>query len=407
MNVVLTSETRFILDSYGNVVTNNEHGAGYNYFKKYLDAFDRVIVVGRLQNENIPDIKQAMSPVTGEGVFFVSLPYYHGPTQYLKKSIEIKKKVRSVFLKQKMNSSFIARTPGKIGSLFIDEFNKSKFPYGMEVVSDPYDVFGPGAIRHPLRPIFRIMFTNKLKYQCSRACAVSYVTEFALQKRYPPSVGAFSTHYSSIQMKQGAYIEKPRNFNKKEKYNLIFVGTLDQLYKAPDILIDSVVLCGALGVELHLNIIGDGKFRPGLEQRVASKGLEGRIRFLGRLPSGEAIREQLDKADLFVLPSRGEGLPRAMIEAMARGLPCIGSTASGIPELLDADDLVPPDDVDSLGKKIRDILSDPDRMAQMSIRNLEKSKGYRSELLQKRRVEFYKNVKERTEKFMNIKGTNK
>jgi len=85
-------------------------------------------------------------------------------------------------------------------------------------------------------------------------------------------------------------------------------------------------------------------------------------------------------------------------------LPCIGSTASGIPELLPADDLVPPEDVASLAKKISEVVQDPDRMTRMSSRNLEKSKEYKSELLQKRRIEFYQTVKEKTEFFYRNMG---
>ena len=65
-----------------------------------------------------------------------------------------------------------------------------------------------------------------------------------------------------------------------------------------------------------------------------AKALRDRVRFRGQLTTPVDVRAELDRADLFVLPSRQEGLPRAMIEAMARALPCIGSSVGGIPELL-------------------------------------------------------------------------
>lgn len=143
--------------------------------------------------------------------------------------------------------------------------------------------------------------------------------------------------------------------------------------------------------------MGDGKYREFLEQRARTLGLAEKVTFLGQLPAGAKVREQMDKADLFILPSRGEGLPRAMIEAMARALPCIGSTASGIPELLSPEDLVPPEDAASLARKIAEVLADPGRMSGMSVRNLEKAKEFESRILQKRRIEFYGEVKKRTE----------
>jgi glycosyltransferase involved in cell wall biosynthesis len=130
-----------------------------------------------------------------------------------------------------------------------------------------------------------------------------------------------------------------------------------------------------------------------------------RTLFLGELPAGEAVRAELDRADLFVLPSRTEGLPRAMLEAMARALPCLGSTVGGIPELLPPEDMVSPGDVTALARKIREVLADPPRMSRMSARNLEKAQAYREEILQERRVAFYQHVKEKTEAWLATSGS--
>jgi glycosyltransferase involved in cell wall biosynthesis len=117
------------------------------------------------------------------------------------------------------------------------------------------------------------------------------------------------------------------------------------------------------------------------------------------------VRAALDHADLFVLPSRTEGLPRAMIEAMARALPCIGSTVGGIPELLPPEDLVPPGDAAALARKIREVVCDPDRMARMSARNLEQARQYREDALSGRRIAFYQRVREVTEAWRDRRRT--
>jgi len=92
-----------------------------------------------------------------------------------------------------------------------------------------------------------------------------------------------------------------------------------------------------------------------------------------------------------------------MIEAMARSLPCIGSTVGGIPELLPSEDLVPPGDVVALASKIREVVTDSERMAQMSARNLEKAKDYTDQVLCDRRNQFYRYVREMTEKWLREK----
>jgi glycosyltransferase involved in cell wall biosynthesis len=293
------------------------------------------------------------------------------------------------------DDAVILRAPGTLASCLQPYLQKAGHPYAVEVVGDPYDVFAPGAVKHPLRPVFRRLFSRHLRRQCNNAQACSYVTEKMLQLRYPPGKGSFSTHYSSIELPPEAIAKTARQLGpNKKRLSIIHVGTFSQLYKAPDVLIDAVARCVQKGMDLQLMMIGDGQLRSFLESRPASRKLGSRLSFLGRLPAGKAIRDELDKAGLFVLPSRQEGLPRATIEAMARGLPCIGSTVGGFPELLADEDLVPPGDIAALAQKIQEVLTDRDRMRHMSCRNLEKAKEYGSDVLQARRTAFYQYIKE-------------
>ena len=137
-----------------------------------------------------------------------------------------------------------------------------------------------------------------------------------------------------------------------------------------------------------------------MQTLAAEKGINKRVTFCGYLSTREQVIEQLDQGDLFVLPSYQEGLPKAMIEAMARGLPCIGSNVGGIPELLPEEDMVNPGCHIALAHKIREVVTNPYRLATMSISNLEKAKNYREDILQKRRIKFYNHVKEQTQTWL-------
>src|SRR5690606_42058407 len=69
-------------------------------------------------------------------------------------------------------------------------------------------------------------------------------------------------------------------------------------------------------------------------RKIARKyGVADPVDFLGRITRKEVF-QWLDKIDLYIQPSKTEGLPRALIEAMSRGLPCLGTRVGGIPELL-------------------------------------------------------------------------
>lgn len=90
---------------------------------------------------------------------------------------------------------------------------------------------------------------------------------------------------------------------------------------------------------VRLELVGDGELRQQLETLVAELGLSERVRFHGSLPEPE-VAALLERADLFVLPSivaadgQMEGLPVALIEALACGLPAVSTRLSGIPELI-------------------------------------------------------------------------
>lgn len=391
MQVVIALEHRFTRTPDGAIWTQTMFP--YSFWQRYLNVFEGVRVVARVLDvdEATPSWKRA----DGVGVTFARVPYYVGLWQYLQQAWQVRTAARQAVARQ---DAVILRVGSTIASQIEPLLRQTNHPYGVEVVNDPYDVFSPGAVKHPLRPFFRWWFTHQMQQQCAHACAAAYVTEYSLQRRYPPSPNAFATHYSSVELPDIAFVATPRTpIYSSRSIHLITIGALDQLYKAPDILIDAIALGVREGLDLKLTLVGDGSYRPCLEAQVAKLGLADRVHFCGELPAGEAVRVQLDQADLFILPSRQEGLPRAMIEAMARGLPCIGSSVGGIPELLPPNDRVPPGNVEALALKIREVVTTPERMARMSQHSLNKAQDYRDMMLQQRRVAFYQHLRHTTE----------
>lgn len=390
MKVIVALEHRFSKTPDGAVWTQSPFF--YKFWQRYLEVFEQVSVVARVQD--VSSVSAQWRQANGESVTFVPVPYYMGPWQYLLKVQKINQVIRQSVQPQ---DAVILRVSSQIADCLEPRLRQVGHPYALEVVADPYDVFAPGSIKHPLRPLFRWWFPQRLRRQCRKAAATTYVTEYALQHRYPPLPTAWTAPCSDVELPETAFVTEPRKSNVDDGVRrLIMVGTLAQLYKAPDILIHAIALCIQKGLNLRLTIVGDGQHQSDLEALAAQLDIRDHVEFRGRLPAGEAIIRALDQADLFVLPSYQEGLPRAMIEAMARGLPCIGSTVGGIPELLPEGDRVPPGDVVALAEKIQEVLGDPQRMTQMSERNLSRAQDYSNTKLSQKRTEFYQTVRQIT-----------
>lgn len=394
MDVLVTASAHFAITSDGMLWTPNQ-SLDYHFWSRYLDVYDEVKILARAKPYQLPP--SGWNQASGPGIKAIPLPDYQGGSGLVKNYTHIKKTAIAALANTK---AVQMRLSCDIGAIVWRCLASSR-PYGIEVVNDPYDVFAPGAYKHPLRAVFRRWSRWQLQLHTANATAAAYVTEYSLQKRYPPKNSAFSTYFSSIDLPNSAFAAAPREPRTGIKsFTLVSVGTLAQLYKAPDVLIKAIAVCVEQGLDIKLIWVGDGKYKSELQTLAAEKGINKRVTFCGYLSTREQVIEQLDQGDLFVLPSYQEGLPKAMIEAMARGLPCIGSNVGGIPELLPEEDMVNPGCHITLAHKIREVVTNPYRLATMSISNLEKAKNYKEDILQKRRIKFYNHVKEKTQTWL-------
>ncbi|MCY1237513.1 D-inositol-3-phosphate glycosyltransferase [compost metagenome] len=179
---------------------------------------------------------------------------------------------------------------------------------------------------------------------------------------------------------------------KNARVNLISIGSLNQMYKSPDMLIKAIKILKDKGIQSRLVWLGNGKFQQDMEELAKSLEIQEDVIFPGAVSSDEVTR-YLDESDIFLLVSRTEGLPRAVVEAMARGLPCIGTNVGGIPELLQKEALVQPESAIEISNKIEYFLNNVDFSNNEAKINLENSKEYSFEALDSKRSDFYRFLK--------------
>jgi glycosyltransferase involved in cell wall biosynthesis len=135
--------------------------------------------------------------------------------------------------------------------------------------------------------------------------------------------------------------------------------------KGQRILLRAVLALQRQGLRFRVTLVGRGDEREALEQFARAHQLP--VTFTGALAHDPTLA-LVQTADIFVLPSFAEGIPIALMEAMAARVPCVSTTACGIPELIRHGEeglLVPPGDENSLAEALRRLLEDEGLRAQL------------------------------------------
>lgn len=138
----------------------------------------------------------------------------------------------------------------------------------------------------------------------------------------------------------------------------VYTGRLDQA-KGLDTLLDAWELVAPRLPKARLWLAGEGPYRKALEEQIETRGLLGRVVLAGVF---DTVDELLAAADLFVLPSREEGMSLALLEALAAGVPVVASDIPGNRQLIAHGQqglLVPLDDATALASTLLQILKDP------------------------------------------------
>ena len=384
MNLYFFTESRF--DSVNGEIWTSQ-GFSMALWQRYLGKFNHVYVAARLQNVS-EHSSDNLFKLEDKRVSVIGLPYYIGLVPYLKAKGSIKKIINSFI---HPGDAYICRVPGNIGTIAAECLQKKGIPYGLEVVGDPWESLSPQAFESPFARILQVVAKRQLQKITHNASAALYVTNHILQGKYPVKEGVFTTGASNVILRDDCYSAEPHKVVDREKnvqVRMLAVGTLAQLYKAPDVILKALAIVKSKGYNPFLTWFGDGRYRQPMIKMAEELGLKDNVNFVGAVKQ-DVIRKEFEQTDLFVHASRAEGLPRAVIEAMAYGLPCIGSSVAGIPELLSPEAIVKPNDVDRLAEKMLRFVENKQFAQSEANKNWDESKKYHNDILTERRLSFY------------------
>ena len=140
------------------------------------------------------------------------------------------------------------------------------------------------------------------------------------------------------------------------------IGTLGRLTPVKGIpyLLQAARILLRQGTNIKVLVVGDGSIRQDLFMQTRDLGISDNVVFVGHREDTDVL---LQAMDIFVLPSLSEGIPMALLEAMAASRPIVASRVGGIPEIIEDGAegfLVEPMDVNNLAERCRRLLESPD-----------------------------------------------
>jgi glycosyltransferase involved in cell wall biosynthesis len=385
MRLLLTSEARFEQTPDG--VVWGPPACGRALWSRYLEVFSAVVVAARVSEvrRTMPGSIEASLP----DVQFRALPNYAGLLGLTRCLPAVH---ACIGAELRACPAAILRAPSPVSFLASRAVSAARRPYGAEVVGDPNQVFSPGAFRHPLRSPLRYMATTAQKRLARDATAVLFVTADTLQRRYPTRGRVFAA--SDVDLDASAFATAVRHeWRRGEPFQLVTVGALEQPYKGTAVLLGAVSELRKRGANVALRVVGTGRLSAALQQRSRELEIGAHVDFAGQLDRG-GVRRALDSAHLFVLPSLTEGLPRALVEAMARGLPAVASDVGGVPELLPANCLVPPGQPRALADRIASLMEDEAGRRRLGADNRSRARRYDGQMQMAVRTDFLRAIKE-------------
>lgn len=199
---------------------------------------------------------------------------------------------------------------------------------------------------------------GNLAEKIARAAFVLCISDFA--KSQLMKVSRWEDWQKIEVVPLGVELDKysPPNFREKpETFEMLCVGRLVPA-KGQKVLVDILEKLLSKKRKVKLRLVGDGPDRKALENEVKKKGIESAVSFEGSVDQDRII-SFFQKADIFILPSFDEGVPVALMEAMAMKIPCVSTNVAGIPELIENNTngiLVPPSNLGALVNAVESLM---------------------------------------------------
>ena len=233
----------------------------------------------------------------------------------------------------------------------------------------------------------------RARYTIKNSDYVLYVSNKFLQNRYPTNA-KYQCGCSNVKIDKldDCILENRLDFLNKwnsKELKIATTGAVDVRYKGHEYVLRALYELKQKGkTNIHYYLLGGGSpaFLKGL---VAKYNLEEQVHFMGIVPHDEVF-SILDNMHIYIQPSLQEGLPRSMVEAMSRGLMCIGANTAAIPELIEPQFVTRRRSSDDIIKILETVTKE--QLVEQATRNFNEAKSYEEEKLNARRRAFFDKI---------------
>ncbi len=375
MRAAFFHDTKFARDRDGRHHSNHLSDA---VLARYLRHFEHLTVVGR-----VIDVARSEELVVGSERVTMACVETSSAAALLAPST-----FRHVARVLTASDCAILRLPSTMGLVACRVAERLRTPWMAEIVGDPAaSLWTHGSLAGKvLAPIFHVLMRRDV------ACATHalYVTRDHLQRRYPTR--GVSVGCADVQIDPPRRDVLVRRFAKIDgaaggPRTLGLIGFLDVDYKGHETALQALATRRKLGEPVRLRLLGAGD-PTRWRRRAATLGVLDLVEFSGALPSGAPVLAWLDDVDVLVMPSRTEGLPRALVEGMSRAVPAIGARVGAIPELLPDRWLHAPSDPRALARLVGEMTASRETMRREAQRNWEVAHEYAGPVLETKRDAF-------------------
>lgn len=382
MRVLFCHDNVFVRGREGEVYSSGQFP--YDLWRRYLSIFDEFVVAGRCRQLEAGEETSQLNLASGPQVSFVWLPNLSSVA-----GLTVRRRRAAAVLAAAIAAAdgIIVRLPSEIGLLAARLADRLGKPLAVEAVACAWDaLWNHGTWRGRL---YAPVQTWLMRRAIERAPRTLYVSRF-MQQRYPspgrtaviPDVDLPPPRVTVLHRR----LERIRTHRGRLVLGLI--GSIQHKYKGVHTALEALARVRDGLPDFELRVLGPGDPRP-WQERAEGYGLDDQVRFCGVLPTGEPVLAWLDEIDLYLQPSFQESLGRALIEAMSRACPAIGSTTGGIPDLLAPGCLHQPGDATRLGELIMRAARDAAWQREQAQRNFELAQSYGNDVLDGRREAFW------------------